>query len=319
MILISIAVSLGRGANVELSLIKHSLGKIQSKYFAWAGLIFAIEQIRADSLDEESKGYDTLYLCGIGAANDRGPRELFESQNIGKGTFSISFQEDDNIRYGFRDEERFLNLNGLTRDNIKVFIELLNILGFDDVEAKTIGYSVLDWIDDDNEVSDDVYGAEDDYYQGLSMSYNTKNLPLDSKEELLLVRGMTGEIYKKLKEYITVYPSGKQLGINFNTADEKVLRALARSMAGPATNTTITDADNMVNKILDYRLGSDGQAFTKDDESVDMNEIPFSAPERVLFLVIKQYQKEASSFFRVQVEGRENVRNIKTRIEAVID
>ena len=52
--------------------------------------------------------------------------------------------------------------------------------------------AIVDWLDMDS--SPRPYGAEDDYYTALSPPYHCKNGPLDSLEELLLVRGVTPEL-----------------------------------------------------------------------------------------------------------------------------
>jgi general secretion pathway protein K len=68
-------------------------------------------------------------------------------------------------------------------------------------------------------------GAEDEYYLSLEPPYHCKNAPMDSIEEILLVKGMkseyffTTENYDGLKNYVTVGTSGK---ININTASEMV-------------------------------------------------------------------------------------------------
>lgn len=53
--------------------------------------------------------------------------------------------------------------------------------------------AILDWIDADDEPRPE--GAEYDYYESLETPYACKNGPLDSIEELLLVVGVTPEIY----------------------------------------------------------------------------------------------------------------------------
>jgi hypothetical protein len=47
----------------------------------------------------------------------------------------------------------------------------------------------LDWIDEDDDQRE--FGAEEDFYSGMSPPYAPKNGPLDTVEELLLVRGVT--------------------------------------------------------------------------------------------------------------------------------
>ncbi len=51
--------------------------------------------------------------------------------------------------------------------------------------------AVLDFIDDDDTPRS--YGCESEYYSGLQPAYSSKNSPLESLDELLLVRGVTPE------------------------------------------------------------------------------------------------------------------------------
>ena len=57
--------------------------------------------------------------------------------------------------------------------------------------TEDVADAILDWMDEDDEVRD--YGAEASYYQGLSPPYRP-NGPLDTVEELLLVRGVTPQL-----------------------------------------------------------------------------------------------------------------------------
>ena len=99
--------------------------------------------------------------------------------------------------------------------------------------------SILDWRDSDD--LQHVNGAENDYYQSLKEPYNCKNGNLDSIEELLLIRGVTPDIFfgrqtvKKgeesslpkpiaLKDIFSIYSGGEQIDIN--SAPLPVLRAV---------------------------------------------------------------------------------------------
>ncbi|MBI4559410.1 MAG: general secretion pathway protein GspK [Candidatus Hydrogenedentes bacterium] len=91
--------------------------------------------------------------------------------------------------------------------------------------------AILDWIDTDDEPR--ASGAESEYYSALDVPYGCKNGSLDSVEELLLVKGITLELFfgnpdeeqLPLTELLTVrgHPQGK---INVNTAEREVLEAL---------------------------------------------------------------------------------------------
>lgn len=79
--------------------------------------------------------------------------------------------------------------------------------------------------------------------------YGYKEKPFRVKEELLLVEGMSEEIFEQCKGLITTYGSG---GVNINTADAAVLKALGFD-------------EGMVRAICDFRTGPDGKDGTEDD------------------------------------------------------
>jgi len=134
-----------------------------------------------------------------------------------------------------RNEAGRINLNRandqLLRKVIKYFVEMGE-------RRDIIVDSILDWRD-----KDDLHrlnGAENDYYQSLPEPYSCKNGDFDSLEELLLVRGITPELFygKKsknqeegqetvtfgLKDIFTVFSSIDKVDIN--TASLEVLMVL---------------------------------------------------------------------------------------------
>lgn len=98
----------------------------------------------------------------------------------------------EGIRFGLEDESSRINLNALlqieetTPGAGKTL--LLALPGMDDATADCI----LDYLDEDDEPRD--LGAELDYYNTLDPPYNPKNAPLETVEELLLVKGVTPEL-----------------------------------------------------------------------------------------------------------------------------
>ncbi|NIA16953.1 MAG: hypothetical protein GWO86_01265, partial [Planctomycetes bacterium] len=92
--------------------------------------------------------------------------------------------------------------------------------------------SILDWLDRDDVPNPD--GAEDDYYLGLEPGYNCKNGAIDNIAELLLIKGISVQIYYGsntagqensvgLNDLLTIYGDGR---ININTASKTVLEAV---------------------------------------------------------------------------------------------
>ncbi len=109
----------------------------------------------------------------------------------------------DGIRFGLEDESTKVNLNALVL--MDETAAALGNAGASDDEASAstsqqlllslpgmtedIADAILDWIDEDDEVRE--FGAEAEYYSALDPSYSPKNGPLDTIEELLLVRDVT--------------------------------------------------------------------------------------------------------------------------------
>lgn len=113
-----------------------------------------------------------------------------------------------------------------------VLTRLLNSteLDLEEEEVENIVSAIKDWIDADDEVTEEWgLGAESSYYQGLDKPYSCRNGPLRTLGELLLIKGITKEIYSAISGHITVYgdESGK---ININTAGKTVLKSLAEDM-----------------------------------------------------------------------------------------
>jgi type II secretory pathway component PulK len=71
--------------------------------------------------------------------------------------------------------------------------QALTQMGVDGGEATPIVNSILDWIDVDDQPR--IQGAESEYYRNLSPPYMAKNGPIDDITELLLIKGVTPEIY----------------------------------------------------------------------------------------------------------------------------
>jgi general secretion pathway protein K len=111
--------------------------------------------------------------------------------------------------------------------------------------------SIKDWIDKDDESTRFV--AENSYYRTLDRPYSCRNAALESLEELLLVKGITRELFygtgdvSGISDYLTIHGDGK---ININTADPVVLKALSEDID-----------DDMVNEMIAYR----------EDEENDLN------------------------------------------------
>ena len=121
-----------------------------------------------------------------------------------------------------------VNINIISESLLRKIIGQMGLEG----EAKDVVVdSILDWRDPDDFYR--VNGAENDYYHSLKEPYDCKNANLDSIEELLLIRGVTPDLFhgKKgpaeseegstdragLKDIFSIYSLGEQIDINSTT------------------------------------------------------------------------------------------------------
>ena len=139
-------------------------------------------------MQKESGGWynNSQKFRGILVREDADPRL--------RGRFAIMAPAADDstesgLRYGLEDESTKLNLNALMAIEKKTKGAgrdlLLGLPGM----SEDIADAILDWMDEDDEPRE--MGAEADYYTSLVPGYAPKNGPLETIEELLLVRGVT--------------------------------------------------------------------------------------------------------------------------------
>lgn len=202
---------------------------------------------------------------GIGTTNSPLADLQLENVEVGNGRFSVKIV----------DMERKFNVN---LANELMLQQALIVMGVDAAEAPTVVNAILDWIDRDDLTR--VSGAETDYYQAFNPPYVAKNGPVDDMAELLLVKGVTPELFwgpactnhslaafqtkagqfdwaktlptfsAGLVDFFTPLSSGK---LNINTASTTVLQMVP----GIDVNTAA--------EIVRLRAGLDGMDGTDDD------------------------------------------------------
>ena len=106
--------------------------------------------------------------------------ESLDNFPIGNGTVSLTMTE----------LESKININTA---NGPLLQQVLTAQGADADSISVVSDSILDWIDPDDNTRP--AGAESDYYLGLVPSYSAKNAPIDNLDELLLVKGVTHDMY----------------------------------------------------------------------------------------------------------------------------
>ena len=201
--------------------------------YALAVLLEDAAEANVDSLHEAWA--DPKALSENSAAQfDEGRFEVKVSDHSGKIQINKLVKEDGK---NYNDDQKGL------------LMRFLESFGIEDEEADNIVDAIKDWIDADNEVTR--FGAENAHYQALDKPCSCKNAPIEFLEELLLIRGITKELFYGTEEkpgisdYISPHGNGK---ININTADRLVLSALSDE---------IKEDPEMVENMIKYRNDED--------------------------------------------------------------
>jgi general secretion pathway protein K len=300
-ILSILAIGIGFRVSIEARLTKYNMDRVKAEYYAKAGIVKAQAMLSKDTSTE----YDTIRECGIvlptiiDLPSARGPLEAifgFYKNNLGEGRFEVSYDEEGKHYYGMMDEERKININ---KAEYKVLYQLL--LG---KEPENLAASIINWRGPAQLM---VEGAQDNEYESLTAPYKCKHADFSCIEELLLVKGMTPEIFESIKEYVTVYTDGK---INLNTAAVRVLRAFGLT-------------DQSIGTIILIRNGADNVAGTKDDGRfdnigavADQIGLPADSPERAV--LSENYFTTKSNYFRIESKGMVDGSRITSKIVCVV-
>ncbi|MDO8749337.1 MAG: type II secretion system protein GspK [Candidatus Omnitrophota bacterium] len=314
-ILVLLALSIGRRVSFEARILRYHLDRSQAFYIAKSGL----ERIYLEKAKDEHKDYDSLSDSWSNKLKEDGSPE-FKDYALGSGKFEIQYSyyesKDKEPRklYGMQDEQSRININmivtesSVNNDLSAEFVRLVSdVLDYDEQQAEELVDKFIDWVDyDDNKME---YGKDD--YSDLAIS--AKNKPLNRLEELLMIEGFDLDIFNKLSNYLTIYGEGK---ININTAPKEILAALGLSK------------DHAQN-IIDYRNGPDAQAATGDDVPIqDVVELqskqaeifksgPLSSEDiATISGLITARITVTSDFYRVNSSAVVN--NVKSKISAVV-
>ena len=185
-------------------------------------------------------------------------------------------------------------------------------------EKDIIVDSILDWRDENN--LHRMNGAEDDYYRSLPEPYECKDADFDSIEELLLVRGVTKEIYlTRLKDMVTVSkpksaPSktsmrSKRAGVyRKETAELNKININAASRGVLLSLPSMTE--ELVQAIMDYRKEADFKSLT--DISAVLGSEVYNAISPYLTLNL-------SPFFTITSVGKLNDSKIKSGVDVMVE
>jgi len=243
---------------LEAMLVSHKRKKFQAEMLAHSGVEYAraildkqqeAKELEIEDMGEEDDGFMMAAL--------HIKRGLSTSSTIemGGGSFTVTLESAEAGR----------NVNLLTRDQWLDIFEFSNVPSTD---WDTMIDCLEDWIDEGD--MHGLNGAESDDPFYKEAGYPVKNGPLDSVDELLLVKGWGNDVlYGKpadedsdaifgIADILTVWGDGK---VNLNTATDDVLLSYAEY------------EDWELSSVKEARAGEDGEAGTLDDGIKNLAEI----------------------------------------------
>jgi general secretion pathway protein K len=225
--------------------------------------------------------------------------------SFGTGAFSV--------RIG--NEAGKININRADQNLLRMMLYKFDI---DDGEKDIIVDSILDWRDKDDLRR--MHGAEDEYYQSLPEPYHARNDDFESVEELLLVKGITPDIFYGLKDIITVY------GENGGGTPVQIRRQrVARSRSAFSyNNVNINFASPAMLRALPQmteELGREIMEFRKEKDITmpDVLEIVGAGAYTEMAPFITTAREAKSPFFTIVSEGKAHPEShITHRIEVTL-
>jgi general secretion pathway protein K len=209
---------------MEVNITRNFKEETEAHYIAAAGVFWAVGRL---VIADGTPAPDRAVEMDAEAADPwRRIHGAMPPVSFGNGRFEVVKEN----------ESGKVNLNRAGRPLLEM---MLNGFDLDETDKKIIVDSILDWRDRDNWRRAD--GAESDYYSALPRPYFSKNGDFTTVEELLLVRGVTPEIfYGGLAEMVSVFgdratPAENRAQrraepdfnrININAASPRMVRSL---------------------------------------------------------------------------------------------
>ena len=212
----------------------------------------------------------------------------FPAIAVGEGKLTVKIDDEDSK----------ININQLVNSNgvdINVNVEnrlrkLITRLG----GKQEVVDALIDWMDINTETFGS-QGAEDEYYKALG--YYTKNGPIDSLDELYLIKGFDKDLLvdKGLKDYITIAPTDGK--INVNTAKIEVLYDIHEEIR-----------EGLIDEIVRYRNEKELKNVTDVKNAIGIND--------TLFAKMAPYIKINSAIFTVH--SKYTIDKVTKNVDAIL-
>ena len=269
-ILTTLVVDLIYFTQIDSEISANTRDDIKARYIAKSGVNVVAGAMKETSLEDLKKATSLL--------NNQGG----ESDEIWSIRVPVLPVGDGNVSLTVIDERSKINLNALVNQSSNrvdnqvetELVELFRVLDVDPRESDLFIASLINWLDHPIEGAQndqDSSGAAADYYLGLENPYNIKNGPLDSVDEIRMIRGMDEEFFGKIKDYVTVYPADKK--VNFSTASKSVMISALKGAAVSAIKKQEDSSPEDLKDDIADRIAEAVMEARKDDSIVDRKKV----------------------------------------------
>lgn len=295
--------------HIEARIVSTWRKKLKADYLARAGIELArmalLETSDPDVTNPDlsgyvSKGSDNARRSATVALAHGGGADL--SRELGEGSITVHIKPE-NAR---------INLDSIISANdreqtFELWAPIFETAGVPYDQRDTLIDCLIDWVDQDELTH--LNGVESEYYEKLTPPYKSKNAPIDTVDELALIKGFgdtipasTQTVYEAVARFLTTYAEDRT--ININAVDRDTLMAFLNIDA------------QMAEEIIAQRAGPDGEEGTEDDMPFkDMNDLLSRVPS--LNQAAAQYLAfTAKGRFYIQSIGR--VGNVERVIACVV-
>lgn len=270
-ILVTLIVEVNYSTQVDLMIAGNFRNDLQAHYLAKSGINIAISYLKYDLENTDTDNLDEDWA------------KPYPPVPVGDGFVNVRV-EDENAK---------IDVNKVLDEKLGPIIQRALSILFEraDVDMEILN-AIFDWIDPDVEGE-----AEDDYYGSLDPPYGCKDGPLDILSELLMIRGVTDEVYEKVSKYLTVHSNGR---ININTVGKEVLMCLDEGID-----------EGIAEGIIEYRMETpfERQNLVEDLKALINNDEVYTRISPIIDV--------ESNAFSITSTGR--VERVEKAIRAVID
>ena len=238
--------------HLEARLTTHHRARFKAAEMAKAGVSWAqfLLYKGLSAFNDESVYGENIRISAINLSRGLAVSGMKPLEQLGgmEGSFSVDIIP----------EQGRWNVNHLTKDEWDSIFERA---GIPDDQWDELADALMDWVDEND--LHRLNGAEedDDFYSDVG--YEVKNAPIDTIDELLLIKGFSQSILyggpgenegdppiQGIAKWLTTFGNGK---LNINAASRELLFTL------PGVD------EYMVDRIMEGRAGPDGAMGTEDD------------------------------------------------------